>query len=38
MISFKIGTKTKTDVVLAYIDGLADPNVIDKAKKKNQKD
>ncbi|SPU14200.1 spore germination protein [Bacillus subtilis] len=37
MISFKIGTKTKTDVVLAYIDGLADPKVIDKAKKRIKK-
>lgn len=37
MISFKIGTKTKTDVVLAYIDGLADPKVIDKAKKESKR-
>lgn len=37
MISFKIGTKTKTDIVLAYIDGIADPKVIDKVKKRIKK-
>lgn len=32
MTAFKIGTETKTDVVLAYIDGIAEPSVIQEVK------
>jgi spore germination protein len=33
-VSFTVGERTKTSVVLTYIEGLADPEVIDEAKRR----